>query len=69
MRDTGIDRETMGRLAKSLNFLLGPDNPTSAALKLAAESGKDADIKKARAAFMKLKSGDRMSALAMLSGD
>lgn len=69
MSDTGIDRETMGRLAKSLNFLLGPDNPTSAALKLASESGKESDIKKARAAFMKLKSGDRMSALAMLSGD
>lgn len=69
MNDTGIDRETMGKLAKSLNFLLGPGNPTSAALKLAAETGTESDIKKARAAFLKLKTGDRMSALAMLSGD
>jgi hypothetical protein len=69
MNDTGINRETMGKLAKSLNFLLGPDNPTSAALKRASETGTDSDIKKARTAFLKLKSGDRMSALAMLGDD
>ena len=69
MSDTGIDRETMGKLAKALNFIQGPGNPTSAALKLASETGTESDIKKARAAFLKLKSGDRMSALAMLSGN
>ena len=69
MDDTKIDRETMGKLAKSLNFLLGPGNPTSVALKQASETGTDSDIKKARTLFLKLKSGDRQSALAMLSGD
>lgn len=69
MDDTKIDRETMGKLAKSLNFLLGPGNPTSAALKQACDTGTDSDIKKARVLFLKLKSGDRMSALAMLSSD
>lgn len=66
MTDTNIDRETMGRLAKALNFILGNDNPTSAALKLAAETGKDSDVKKARTLFLKLKPGDRLSAMAML---
>lgn len=69
MDDTKIDRETMGRLAKALNFIQGPGNPTSAALKQASETGTDADIKKARTLFLKLKSGDRQSALAMLSSD
>ncbi len=69
MTDTGIDRETMGKLAKALNFIIGPGNETSTALKLASETGTDSDIKKARALFLKLKSGDRQSALAMLSGD
>jgi len=69
MTDTGIDRETMGKLAKALNFICGPGNETSAALKLASETGTDADIKKARALFLRLKSGDRQSALSMLSSD
>ncbi len=69
MDDTKIDRETMGKLAKSLNFLLGAGNETSAALKQASETGTDADVKKARTLFLKLKHGDRQSALAMLSGD
>ena len=69
MDDTKIDRETMGKLAKALNFLQGPGNPTSLALKTASETGTEADIKKARTAFLKLKSGDRQSALAMLSTD
>lgn len=66
MTDTSINLDTMGKLAKALNFILGADNPTSAALKLASETGKDADVKKARTLFLKLKSGDRMSAMAML---
>ncbi len=69
MDDTKIDRDTMGRLAKALNFIQGPGNPTSAALKLAAETGTETDIKKARSLFLKLKSGDRQSALAMLGGN
>lgn len=69
MDDTQINPQTMARLAGALNFILGAGNPTSIALKTAAESGKDADVKKARAAFLKLKSGDRMSALAMLNTD
>ncbi len=69
MDDTKIDRKTMGKLAKSLNFLLGAGNETSAALKQAAETGAEGDIKKARSLFLKLKHGDRQSALAMLSGD
>jgi hypothetical protein len=69
MSETKIDRETMGRLAKALNFICGPGNETSVALKLASETGTDADIKKARALFLRLKSGDRASALSMLSGD
>ena len=69
MTDTGIDRETMGKLAKSLNFILGAGNPTSVALKTASETGTDADIKKARTLFLRLKPGERQSAMAMLSGD
>lgn len=69
MDGTKIDRETMGKLAKALNFILGPGNETSTALKLAAETGADADIKKARTLFLRLKSGDRASALSMLSTD
>jgi hypothetical protein len=69
MSETKIDRDTMGRLAKALNFICGSGNETSAALKLASETGTDADIKKARTLFLRLKSGDRASALSMLSGD
>lgn len=67
MNDTSINRETMGRLAKSLNFICGPGNATSVALQLACDSGKEADIKKARTMFLNLKHGDRQSALAMIS--
>ncbi len=67
MDDTGIDRETMGRLAGTLAFLRGADDPTVAALRLAAASGKDADIRKARALFLKLKPAERRSALAGLA--
>lgn len=69
MTDTKIDRETMGRLAKGLNFILGAGNETSAALKLACETGTDADIKKARTLFLRLKPGERQSALAMIGDD
>ena len=66
MDEGTIDREAMGRLAKALVFICGADHPTTVALKAAAESGSARDIKAARAAFLKLKSGERKAALAML---
>ncbi len=68
MTDTKIDRETMGRLAKALNFICGADHPATLALKQAEGSGTDQDIKKARALFMKLKPSERSGALAMIAG-
>ena len=68
MDDLKIDREAMGRLAKALGFICGADHPTTMALKAASDSGTDQDIKRARAAFMKLKSSERNAALAMLKG-
>ena len=68
MEETKIDRETIGRLAKALVFICGAGNPTAVAMKQAAESGSEQDIKKARALFLKLKPGDRGAALAMISG-
>jgi hypothetical protein len=67
MTDTKIDRETMGRLAKALSFICGAADPTTVALKTAAESGSPQDIKKAHTLFLKLKSGHRQAALSMLS--
>lgn len=66
MDETKIDRAAMGRLAKSLAFICGPDHPTTKALKAASESGREQDIKAARQAFLKLKSSDRKAALTML---
>jgi hypothetical protein len=63
-----IDRDAMGRLAKALVFICGADHPTTVALKTAADSGSDQDIKKARTLFLKLKSSQRNAALAMLAG-
>ncbi len=67
MDETKIDRAAMGRLAKALVFIRGPDNPTAASLNAAAESGSEQDITKARKAFLTLKPGDRRAALTMLS--
>jgi len=66
MDEKTIDREAMGRLAKALVFICGADHPTVAALQTAAESGSTQDIKNARAAFLKLKPGDRRAALTMI---
>ena len=66
MDETTIDREAMGRLAKALVFICGADHPTTVALRAAAESGSQRDIKTARAAFLRLKQGERKAALAML---
>ena len=68
MEEVKIDRDAMGRLGKALAFIRGPDDPTTLALKAAAESGSEPDIRKARKAFLALKPGDRRAALTMLAG-
>ena len=67
MEEERIDRAAMGRLAKALVFICGPDHPTTVALKVAAESGSEQDIKKARLLFLRLKPGERRAALNMLA--
>ncbi len=67
MEETKIDRAAMGRLAKALDFICGPDHATTVALKAAAESDSEQDIKKARTLFLRLKPGDRRAALNMLA--
>ena len=67
MDGTTIDPTAMGRLAKALAFISGADHPTTLALKSAAESQSERDIKKARMLFLQLKPGDRKAALAMIS--
>jgi hypothetical protein len=69
VEEGAIDREAMGRIAKALAFIRGAEDPTTVALRTAAETGKPADIKKARTLFLRLKPSDRKSALAMLSDD
>ena len=67
MDETMIDPAAMGRLAKALTFICGPEHPATVAALKAAESGSNRDIKAARALFLKLKPGDRSAALAMLA--
>ena len=67
MDETKIDQAAMGRLAKALSFICGPEHATTVALKKAAESGSDQDAKRARALFLMLKPGDRRAAMTMLS--
>jgi hypothetical protein len=67
MEEAKIDRAAMGRLAKALNFICGADDPTTVALKAAAESGTEKDIKKARTLFLSLKPSDRRAALTMIA--
>jgi len=67
MEEVKIDRAAMGRLAKALVFVCGPDHPTTVALKAAAESGSEQEIKKARTLFLRLKPGYRRAALIMLA--
>jgi hypothetical protein len=67
MDETAIDREAMGRLAKALAFICGAEHPTTVALKAAAESGTERDIKNARTLFLRLKQSDRRAALAMIA--
>ncbi len=67
MEEAKIDPAAMGRLAKALAFICGPDHPTTVALNTAADSGSDRDIKNARTLFLRLKPSDRRAALAMLT--
>ena len=67
MEEIKIDRAAMGRLAKALVFICGPDDPTAVALKAAAESGSEQDITKARKLFLGLKPRDRRAALTMIA--
>ena len=66
MEEKTIDRAAMGRLAAALTFICGADHSTTVALKVAAESGSERDIKKARALFLQLKPGERKAALTMI---
>lgn len=68
MEDLKLDLEAIGRLAKALDFICGPDHPTTIALRTAAESGSEQDIRKARKAFLSLNGRSRSAALAMLAG-
>jgi hypothetical protein len=68
MEEAIMNQAAMGRLAKVLVFICGKDHPTTVALQLAAETGRERDIKNARALFIKLKPGDRKAALAVLNG-
>ena len=67
MEESKFDHAAMGRLAKALAFICGPEHLTTVALKAAAESGSERDIKKARTMFLKLNPGDRRAALTMLA--
>ena len=68
MEDLKLDLAAIGRLAKALEFICGPDHPTTIALRTAAESGSEQDIRKARKAFLALNGRSRSAALAMLAG-
>lgn len=67
MDEAMIDRAAMGRLAHAVAFVCGADHKTALALKAAADSGVERDIKSARALFLKLKPGERKAAMAMLA--
>lgn len=67
MADTGIDRDTMGRLAGALSFIKSAEDPVVAALRKAAESGDERDIKRARTLFLKLKASERQGAMAAIA--
>ncbi|HKZ96125.1 MAG TPA: hypothetical protein VJ045_04015 [Hyphomicrobiaceae bacterium] len=66
MDEATIDLAVMGRLAKALAFICGADHPATVALKQAAETGAERDVKNARTLFLRLKPGDRRAALSML---
>lgn len=67
MDETKIDRAAMGRLAKSLAFIVGSAHPATVAMQAATDSGTEKDAKAARAQFLKLKPGERRAAMDMLA--
>lgn len=67
MDETKIDAAVMGRLAGALAFICGADHAATKALKKAAESGAEKDVKAARSQFLKLKHGERQAALTMVN--
>jgi len=67
MDETKFDAAAIGRLAGALAFICGADHPAVAALKVAAESGAENDIARARKLFLALKPGDRRAALTMIA--
>ncbi len=67
MDKSTIDPAAMGRVAKALAFICGAGHPTTLALKAAAESQSERDVKKARLLFLQLKPGERRAALEMIS--
>lgn len=62
-----IDPAAIARLAKAMAFISGPDDPTAKALRKAADSKAEADIKRARLMFLQLKPGTRAAAFAFLN--
>jgi hypothetical protein len=66
MDELAIGPASLGRLAKALAFISGANHPTTIALKTAAETQSERDIKKARMLFLQLRPGDRKAALAMI---
>jgi hypothetical protein len=69
MSEPAFDRATLKRLASALSFISGAAHPATLALKAAADSGTEADVKKARTAFLKLKHSERHAALAMVADE
>jgi hypothetical protein len=67
--DLKIDPAMMGRMAGALSFICGQDHPAVKALKLAAETKSDKDVKAARTQFMRLKMSERTAALTMARDD
>lgn len=65
--DFKFDPAVMGRLASALSFVVGADHAATKALKTAAETGAEKDIKAARTQFLRLKPGDQRAALTMLN--
>ena len=62
-----IDLAAIGRLAKAMAFISGADDPTAKALRKAADTQAEADIRKARQMFLALKPGTRAAAFAFLN--
>ena len=67
MDETKIDRTAMGCTAKALAFICGPEHATTVALRTAADSKAEQDIKTARTLLLISKPNDRRAALTMLS--